>query len=599
MHFSSPEASENRPPSRAQTVDSTTSMPTLRQTSQAVTPDEPPCATATVNYAQYYPREVFCESQDSTEPTVLEGGHLGDPLIRTDTLTGPRLLYKVSDMPSRVWTSTLMENWLNYVHPLMPIVPQRWLMPREGYTVPTILLKSVFLSGGRTSATFSPALCKEYYLSAKAMVHDQYEKNPIINIVAACLLGWYNQASPWAVTHDSSRYWLHFASNIVYQVGLHREVVGELQSSYKRKLWWTLVARDCLVACGHGRPRIFDLRYSNRPCISIEDFEPGDKHAATFVVYVRLCLIIGDLCEGYQQGRKQLARLGADVKHRLLSWLKDLPPHLRYFDATAQFRETADNFILRQVFAIYLATVTLLSKAEPRPVGSVSPVALRASSFLATLLEGFLARDEAARLPAMFTFYTLAAAIPQVAARKYKRLRPAIELDLQIFEDALTALSTKWPSAASRVTTLRALRAKKPCTCAAGEETPTLTDVEDRLLFKDFDTKACRLWTYIRDDRATTTRRAADEVAELASVTENEFSTETCARLEMLDYAFQGSPSSSSWEALPAQEISTGLSDDLGSQWPEDNFWNDPSLDFSDTLGSWLFADESFPDLGG
>lgn len=308
-------------------------------------------------------------------------------------------------------------------------------------------------------------------------------------------------------------------------------------------------------------------------------------------------MIIGDLCEGYQQGRKQLARLGANIKHRLLSWLKELPPDLRYFDSKTQFRETADNFILRQVFAIYLATVTLLSKADPRPVGSVSPVALRASSFLATLLEGFLARDETAHLPAMFTFYTLAAAIPQVAARKYERLRPAIELDLQIFEDALTAHSKKWPSAASRVTTLQTLRAKDPCPPSAGEPTPTITDDQDRLLFKDFDTKACRLWTYIGDDMPRT-RKSGNEVAKLTSAVE-EPSAEAYARLEMLEDTFQASPSSSSWDSLPAQDISTGLPDDLGAQWSEDNFWNDPSLDFSDTLGSWLFADDSFPNLAG
>lgn len=249
-------ASAEQTLTRAELIDSTISVPPGRANSSNTArphsnPEEAPWPPARFDLEQYYTQNIY--SQASVEVTL----ETPDDRQQSRPALTSFKTHAVSDLPSRVWTSTLIGNWLDYVHPLMPIVPQRWLTPREGYDVPIVLFKAVLLSGGRNSGSFPAATCEEYYLAVKEMLHHHLEKNPIINIVAACLLGWYNQATVWSVAHDSSRYWLHFASNIAYQISLHRESVNEAHLAYKRKLWWTL------VVCGRSyRHHIRCLMYS-------------------------------------------------------------------------------------------------------------------------------------------------------------------------------------------------------------------------------------------------------------------------------------------------------------------------------------------------
>jgi hypothetical protein len=195
-------------------------------------PEEAPWTTAKVGFEKYYDQDIF----PSTASRADDNGVAEVDMIALR-------LYKAFDIPSQVWTTSLLKNWNSYIHPLMPIVQRRWLVAREGYKVPVVLLKSVLLAGARTSGAPDSFPCDEYYRALRTLIYCQYEKNPIINIVAACLLGWYNQSSTWTVAHDSSRTWLHFASNLAYQIGLHQESKTEAHSPYKRRLWWTLVVR--------------------------------------------------------------------------------------------------------------------------------------------------------------------------------------------------------------------------------------------------------------------------------------------------------------------------------------------------------------------
>lgn len=199
-------------------------------------PSPLPPAPAQVDYEDYY------------GPSIPTHQDTGDDLSQSQHT--PRAaesnravlqLFNAFDLPSAAWRSSLLENFMTYAQPLMPIVELQWLEPKQGYTVPITLLKAALLAGARTTNTQPPFSCDEYYSAIKAMMLYRPEQNPITTMVVSCLLGWYNQASAYRVTTDSSSSWLRFASNIAYQVGLHKELQSQTHAGYRRRLWWTLV----------------------------------------------------------------------------------------------------------------------------------------------------------------------------------------------------------------------------------------------------------------------------------------------------------------------------------------------------------------------
>jgi hypothetical protein len=143
---------------------------------------------------------------------------------------------------------------MTHVHPLMPIVDMKSLKSRIGYSPSTALLKAVLLAGARTTDAQLAFSVEQYYTAIKALVMSGFEKDPVTAMVVACLLGWYNQSSVYSVNIDSASAWLRFASNIAYQVGLHKEPKTKINTGYRRRLWWTLVVCVFLYPCVLGLP---------------------------------------------------------------------------------------------------------------------------------------------------------------------------------------------------------------------------------------------------------------------------------------------------------------------------------------------------------
>lgn len=256
-------------------------------------------------------------------------------------------------------------------------------------------------------------------------------------------------------------------------------------------------ARDCQISAGQGRPRIFNLVDCSVKPISIQDFGDGEPNADIFVAHVRLCLILGDLCDLYRR-REMTPRHSDNIRERLFWWMKTLAPNMQYFSLASSMKPSSDNLMLRQLFVIYFATVTIQYRTD-WSTQVVHPVAVIASSFMVSLLEGFLARDELQRLPTMFCFYAISAAVPQFVATNYEHLTVNAEADLQIVQQSLKALSKRWPSSESvlrHFETLRDSRAR-----AGGSRLPPNHSwSDDLLLFENFNPAACRSWSLFADD---------------------------------------------------------------------------------------------------
>lgn len=178
------------------------------------------------------------------------------------------------------------------------------------------------------------------------------------------------------------------------------------------------------------------------------------------------------------------------IGNRLLWWLKTLPNEMQYFCLSFPQQPTSDNLMLRQLFVIYFATVTILYRTD-WPTQVVHPQAIIASAFMACLLEGFIARDEIQRLPTMFGFYAISAAIPQMVAARFHKLKASAENDLSIILQSLTKLSARWPSSD---TVLRYFRTLKHSETSNNNPqiSPETVQHEDLLLFDNFDFSSCR-----------------------------------------------------------------------------------------------------------
>ena len=238
-------------------------------------------------------------------------------------------------------------------------------------------------------------------------------------------------------------------------------------------------------------------------------------------------------------------------------------------------KESGNNFVVRQIYAIYLATVSLLCKTES-PRESVSPVALIASSYMVYLMEGFLARNEFSRLPAITSFYILAAAIPHLIAHKYEAIREIVHGNMQIFEKSLVAMSKRWPTSISALKQYQIL-GEKHLNISAPQGLRSISNVQDTLLFEGFDRQRCNLWTSIVEtavDNGLTMDKQSNSSQPPATT-----------------YTRSSAPPS------PGQQFAMGIpanEDILDIETLVPTSWRDPTFGISDTMGDWLWPDEIF-----
>lgn len=329
------------------------------------------------------------------------------------------------------------------------------------------------------------------------------------------------------------------------------------------------------MSAGQGRPRIFNLADCDIKPISAEDFGADEQHATVFVAYVKVCHILGDLCESYR--RREMSTSQRDnIRNRLFWWLKELPQEMQYFKSSTH--ASFDNQFERQLFVIYLTAVTILYRSDVSKQ-MVHPISLVASSFLVSLLEDFLARDEVQRLPTMFTFYAVSAAVPELVATSHANLKPAAETELAIISRFLLALSKRWPTSASAQKLFEALRNSEPAI-----EDPRVSfgvfSSHEKLLFDNFDLSACRHSSLLVDDN-----KHLSSTVEPTSFTIDAGSLPTVHSKTVPDIfrATDLAPGLLQTSSPPMEQHASIW------EWPLDSLSDNIAVEFSDVMGSWLF----------
>lgn len=135
----------------------------------------------------------------------------------------------------------LMASFNTHCAPWTPVVDPKWL--DESAPRSMLLLQAIFLAGSRVSkAHLDYGSSEVFYRRAKLLFFFGGCDNPLISIVAACLLHWYNPVGPEDVSTDTSGFWIRTAGAMAFQIGLHKEPSPNSRDrGFRRRLWWSLV----------------------------------------------------------------------------------------------------------------------------------------------------------------------------------------------------------------------------------------------------------------------------------------------------------------------------------------------------------------------
>ncbi|KAL2810332.1 hypothetical protein BJX63DRAFT_321288 [Aspergillus granulosus] len=114
----------------------------------------------------------------------------------------------------------LVATFMEFGYFWTPVIDPAWLSgPKPAY-----LLQSIFVAASRlTTQPNKYGSTADFYRKAKLLFFFGNERNPLISIVSAILLHWYNPVGPETVSTDTSGFWLRAAESIAFQIGLHKE----------------------------------------------------------------------------------------------------------------------------------------------------------------------------------------------------------------------------------------------------------------------------------------------------------------------------------------------------------------------------------------
>ncbi|EEH04686.1 fungal specific transcription factor domain-containing protein [Histoplasma capsulatum G186AR] len=491
-----PPTSVLRETDRATLYTNTTSSVPLPQLHESRSYDESPGASSFLGRSEYLRGEV----------PINENRAKSYPAVASESLTEEDIrilqLQHAFDLPPRAVREGLIDAFMKRCAPWMPIVERSWLAEGHGNQPSLLLLQAVFLAGSRVSS--APAVAayaspNEFYRRAKALFWSGYEKNPVTMITAVLVMHWYNPEGPEHISLNTSGFWNRIGVGLAFQIGLHKEPPPGRNAALRRRLWWTLYARDCLISASHGRPRAINPDDCDVRPLYNGDFYESTADGPMFISYVELASLLGDLtqccCRKYLSRQKRQYIEGA-----LYRWTRELPEHLQLFRRASPNQGTSPklvpapySFEARQLHVLYFVILAILFRTTP-PASTPSPAAVLASSFVAGIFEDFLARDEIRFLGPEFTFYVLASGVGLLSCFPYPHLWAKAERDLRIIYNSQKELSTRWPSAIGSLNALQSMKAEASKTQRHKDAQMIGSLAPEQLsYFSGFGTDLCRI----------------------------------------------------------------------------------------------------------
>ncbi|KAJ4257959.1 hypothetical protein NW762_008096 [Fusarium torreyae] len=411
----------------------------------------------------------------------------GSSIADSEVLT----IHKAFDLPSPVHRDELVQNFMESCWPWTPVVDMAWLADDDGQPVSLLLLQAILVAGSRVATENAWPASETYFQKAKALFFYQHEANPIIAVVTAIVLQWWSPMGPEQVSQSNSGFWLHIATGLAYQLGLHKEPSTGPLSALRRRIWWSLVCRDILISVGVGRPRTINLDDSDVLPPTAEDFHTADTGARLFVAYVSICQILGDVVQSRR--RRSLSRTEKQTfEARLYQWVRELQPDLCLFEGTDVKVLRPYDVGSRQLHVVYFVVVIILASSETSKAPSTA--SLVAASFIAGIHAEFASHDDVRRLGPIFAFHVLTAALSLLKGFKYSLLASCAKQDFTKIYRVLQRLAEKWGSARGLLTPLSTARREAEAHLTLDSMPPIMSDSMRPLFRECGHSTLCPIW---------------------------------------------------------------------------------------------------------
>ncbi|EXJ53608.1 phospholipase A2 [Cladophialophora psammophila CBS 110553] len=305
------------------------------------------------------------------------------------------------------------------------------------------------------------------YRRIKAIIDTGAERNLLNLLAALCLMQFYAPAAPNDISTDHPRFWGSYALGLAQQMGLNiKSTKRSSHEGLRRRVWWTLYARDSIMSSAHGRPRIVNPADCGIEPPSIYDFpDPSDIRAQIFVSYVSITGIMCDLCQLLTRQNDPPSVEKNEVGLRLLDYVRSLPPALLLVQPNGIPRPY--SFDLAQLHVHLLTTIIILYRPQSIfCIPSASSPAIVASNLSFRIFEAMELRGHTCSLSSGFAWHLLVTAIPQLSCLVIPSLREECKSNLDTLEGCFRTLASTRPSAANNLRNIqeihRALESKEP-----------------------------------------------------------------------------------------------------------------------------------------
>ncbi|KAL9128060.1 MAG: hypothetical protein Q9175_007609, partial [Cornicularia normoerica] len=208
-------------------------------------------------------------------------------------------------LPVRVTCDELIDAFFHWAAPLVPVLNKIEFLRsyQDPNNQPSLLLIQAVLAAGSTVAggshlSVNPVapvpVTSTYFDRARTLYEANYETDPVTLVQSLILMGWYWEALD--ETTKDSFYWTRVAISAARALGLHRILEPSSLTIYekrvRKRMWWTLLARDCSITTVLGGTLSIDTtvwKESNITKICAEDFEedvenpPNAEHVHFFL----------------------------------------------------------------------------------------------------------------------------------------------------------------------------------------------------------------------------------------------------------------------------------------------------------------------------
>lgn len=239
--------------------------------------------------------------------------------------------------------------------------------------------------------------------------------------------------------------------------------------------------------------------------LGVKDFDAADEDALTFMNFVRITTILGDLSQAcLRGGLSHRQRLEFEVQ--LQDWLQQLPAAFHLHDRSSR-RSTPYTFRSRQLHVPYFVSLVILFR-QKTPEKCPPGVSVVAASFISGIFEEYLDWGDIAFVSAPSIFYLLVASLVQASSNRFPVLATHRAKEKSITKNAITELKKRFHTAYGADRVIRSVT--KVTSHVPSQAIDLELDPHQHRLIDFFGPDLCLQWDNVLSATTTTSVRDSE-----------------------------------------------------------------------------------------